>query len=456
MERTSLKTLLLGMFCGVLFAVPLSVIGGFVVFALLVDFRQDLVRDGIEASPGYEAGVEPQRRSAETERRSAETERRRAEGRRQDRSPFLDQAAPDFSTSTLDGSSWRLADQRGKVVVLDFWASWCKPCIEAIPTLRDVYRRHREHPDFVMMGVSVDSERAALTRSIERHDVEWAQLYEDGEGWKMSVARLYRVRAIPHVVVIDRQGVVRAYPHARQLGAEVERLLAEPAVRGAGLEGVVLYRGAPLSKWTARDPRWSIWDDDRRAYSSGEEVDYSPATGRMEMRGVPHRGTIYVTFPSAETGGGMDDAFHASEHYDLGRSRKIELAAERVLLLHEPWDSTANRDYAAAGESDYRTFASPLRFDWEPVEDAARYRLQVIRSRDREHSEGYGYLATAVDDSLQGTTLAAHLAPSKTLEHYEFMIFAYDDSDDVVARYMVNYEGRFLSRAHPFKIAPAD
>lgn len=139
---------------------------------------------------------------------------------------YLDQPAPLFTTTTLDGTSWSLEDQRGKVILIDFWASWCGPCIQAMPHLRKIHTKYGDREDFVMIGVSVDDYRGNLLRSIDKHDVTWEQLFEEGMGWENSVARLYEVDGIPHVLIVDQEGVIRAYdPAGRQIDRALEELL---------------------------------------------------------------------------------------------------------------------------------------------------------------------------------------------------------------------------------------
>src|SRR5436305_3021019 len=75
--------------------------------------------------------------------------------------PAVGQVAPDFSGQTLDGTPFRLADLRGKVVVLDFWATWCPPCRAMIPHEREMVQRLAGKP-FALIGISADSEEAAL------------------------------------------------------------------------------------------------------------------------------------------------------------------------------------------------------------------------------------------------------------------------------------------------------
>lgn len=135
---------------------------------------------------------------------------------------YLDQPAPLFTTTTVDGSSWSLEDQRGKVVLIDFWASWCGPCVASLPHLRDVHRQYAGQEDFVMVGVSLDDDRDDLLRCVEEKSVGWEQLFEEGAGWENQVAQLYEVRAIPHVLIVDRDGVVRAFDPS---GSEIDRAL---------------------------------------------------------------------------------------------------------------------------------------------------------------------------------------------------------------------------------------
>ncbi len=235
MSQDSLKVFFIGVVCGALFAIPLSIFGGAAVFVFLDGIRSDL------EAPAVASPVPPRASSfgRETEERPRSVERpagpsrkdplsdRRPQRRYPDRGRgrFLDQPAPTFVATTLGGDPWRLADHRGKVVVLDFWASWCKPCIQQIPELREIDRRFRRRSDFAMVGISLDRQRRDLEECIARHRVEWPQLFEEGRAWNNSVAELYGVRAIPHVVVIDRQGIVRAFPRGADLEAHLVRLL---------------------------------------------------------------------------------------------------------------------------------------------------------------------------------------------------------------------------------------
>ncbi len=110
--------------------------------------------------------------------------------------------APQVVTTTLDGQTWRLADQRGKVVLIDFWATWCGPCIMAMPHMRQVYERFRSNPDFLMVGVSLDDRPEDVRAFLQRQELPWIQLYDPAQPF----ARAFRVSAIPSVWVIGRDG----------------------------------------------------------------------------------------------------------------------------------------------------------------------------------------------------------------------------------------------------------
>src|SRR5207248_10637606 len=112
----------------------------------------------------------------------------------------------DLAGSTLDGSRFDLAEQRGKVVLVDFWATWCGPCIAELPNVRAVYDQHHGN-GFEVVGVSLDSERPHLAKFLHDHPEPWPQIFFDEEGqrgWDSPLARRYGVRAIPCLLVIDR------------------------------------------------------------------------------------------------------------------------------------------------------------------------------------------------------------------------------------------------------------
>jgi peroxiredoxin len=135
--------------------------------------------------------------------------------------------APEFTMENLEGAQVRLSDYRGQVVLLDFWATWCNPCIIELPNVLQTYREYKEK-GFRIIGLSLDENRGQLADFVKGRKVPWPQLF-DGKGWKMEIAQLYRVSAIPATFLLDRSGTIR-YKNVRgpELARRVEELLAEP------------------------------------------------------------------------------------------------------------------------------------------------------------------------------------------------------------------------------------
>jgi len=123
---------------------------------------------------------------------------------------FLDQPAPDVVTTTLDGSRWSLRDQRGKVVLIDFWATWCGPCVASIPKMKKIFERYRHNPAFLMVGVSLDDDAADVRKFVADQKIGWLQLFETGAGRNNRFAAAFNINAIPSVWLIDKQGRVAA------------------------------------------------------------------------------------------------------------------------------------------------------------------------------------------------------------------------------------------------------
>jgi thiol-disulfide isomerase/thioredoxin len=127
----------------------------------------------------------------------------------------------------LDGRPIRMADLRGRVVLVDIWATWCAPCLADLPKLRRL--QHSAGDDLVIVGVSLDRmSRRDFISWIRRHDVTWPQHF-DGRGWGSPVARALGVEALPETYVIDRAGrVVARNVRGDALAAVVTALLDRP------------------------------------------------------------------------------------------------------------------------------------------------------------------------------------------------------------------------------------
>jgi len=116
--------------------------------------------------------------------------------------------APDFEQKTPEGESMKLSDLRGKVVLVDFWASWCGPCRRENPNVVNLYNKYKAD-GFDVLGVSLDRTKNKWTGAIEKDKLEWHHV-SDLKGWKNAVAKQYSVRSIPHTILLDRDGKIIA------------------------------------------------------------------------------------------------------------------------------------------------------------------------------------------------------------------------------------------------------
>lgn len=132
---------------------------------------------------------------------NSETARKMIENPRRAREAY----APEFSVTTSEGEYIALDDLRGKVVVLDFWGTWCPPCVASVPSLRRLHKKYGKDSSLVIIGISSDSDEAEWRDFTVKNQMVWPQ-YLDSQ---RTVQRAFGVRAFPTYIVIDPEGIVR-------------------------------------------------------------------------------------------------------------------------------------------------------------------------------------------------------------------------------------------------------
>lgn len=133
--------------------------------------------------------------------------------------------APVFTAATLDDSEFDLEDLRGKVVLVDFWATWCAPCVAEMPTIKKAYEEYGRDGEFVVVGVSLDKSPKLVSRFLKKKKIPWQQIV-GGPADKNPIAQKYNVSAIPATYLIDKNGkVVAKNLRGRDLKRELRKLL---------------------------------------------------------------------------------------------------------------------------------------------------------------------------------------------------------------------------------------
>jgi len=112
-------------------------------------------------------------------------------------------AAPGFNLTTDDGSGFRLEDYRGKLVLLNFWATWCAPCVEEMPSLNNIHQRFQDN-GLVVLGVSVDEDREAYQQFLTRAGVAFPTVREP----ERSISSRYGTMKYPETYLVNREGIV--------------------------------------------------------------------------------------------------------------------------------------------------------------------------------------------------------------------------------------------------------
>jgi len=133
--------------------------------------------------------------------------------------PSVDEPAPDFTLTNLEGTSLRLDDLRGKNVLINFWATWCGPCRQEMPMIEAAYQAYA--PDLVVLAVNIGEEPWRVKKFVHDLGLSFEVLMDEDN----QVQNLYRVRAYPTTYLVDTQGVVRAQHIGLLSEAQLEKYL---------------------------------------------------------------------------------------------------------------------------------------------------------------------------------------------------------------------------------------
>ena len=135
---------------------------------------------------------------------------------------LIGQPVPDFSATDLDGKPISLEQYQGKVVLLDFRATWSGACLEDTPNVKKVYDAYKDK-GFDIIGISLDNDEKMLRDHLKKHEIPWRQVYS-GKRWDSPVARQYGIRNVPTGWLIDRNGILISQQAS---GAMLEPLVSE-------------------------------------------------------------------------------------------------------------------------------------------------------------------------------------------------------------------------------------
>lgn len=140
---------------------------------------------------------------------------------------WVGKPSPPLKFKALDGREVDLEGLRGKVVLLDFWATWCPPCMEELPQVRDAYERFHKQ-GFEVIGVSFDMERRQLEEVVKHERIAWPQ-YFDGQGQSAAPGKTFGILHWPTMWLVDRNGVIRYISAGQRLDKKIATLLREEA-----------------------------------------------------------------------------------------------------------------------------------------------------------------------------------------------------------------------------------
>jgi peroxiredoxin len=133
---------------------------------------------------------------------------------------------PDFDEKDVTGKPISVANYKGKVVLIDFWATWCGPCVAELPNVLKAYEKHHGK-GFEIIGISLDQDQTKLTTFTKQKNMTWQQFF-DGKGWGNKLAAKYGVNSIPATYLLDGDGKIIA---KNLRGEDLEQAVAKALIK---------------------------------------------------------------------------------------------------------------------------------------------------------------------------------------------------------------------------------
>ncbi|MEE9128987.1 MAG: thioredoxin-like domain-containing protein [Phycisphaerales bacterium] len=143
---------------------------------------------------------------------------------------YVGKAFPNFTaTDPVTGEKFALKDLRGKVVLIDFWATWCGPCVRELPNVKRAYKKYKDQ-GFEIVSISLDTDKRRFKSFVSRQRMSWYHVM-DGGGWSTRLAKKYNIRSIPAMFLIDTEGVcISDSARGRRLATAIEKALRTSSI----------------------------------------------------------------------------------------------------------------------------------------------------------------------------------------------------------------------------------
>jgi thiol-disulfide isomerase/thioredoxin len=132
----------------------------------------------------------------------------------------------DLKFTSVDGKAIDLSKLRGKVVLVDFWATWCPPCREEVPNVVAAYQKYHDK-GFEILGISLDQDKDALLAFTKEHGMVWPQ-YFDGKGWDNDISKGFGIEEVPTMWLVGKDGKLITTDAREDLAGQVDKALSAP------------------------------------------------------------------------------------------------------------------------------------------------------------------------------------------------------------------------------------